>query len=606
MRLRVQIALMMIGVLLGTTAIILGLSYIQVRENLESISRSNISLSGALVRRYVQSEIDSVEHAAQLLSSRLQRLRNEPTTEDFEELLKDLIKSNTQLTFASVSLSKNGDYTHVERRGQDLYYQICKQNGNGTATRRTYKSNILVLAEASADYDPRKRPFFRAASVAKKPVWTQTYTFRSIEGPGELGVTHAIPVYSSAGALRAVVTADVSLEDLRSFISTVKLGDNGQILILERRENEAMRVIARGSDAFNFATKTISSDDVTSEAVDSVAKTGDTAGTLNLEVSSGRILGGFVPVNQQFNPNWIIVSLMPEDDLLRGINQTLITLLIVAGIALALSFLSSTWLASKMARPLSQLTSEAERLTRLDVSDDPLPKSRIVEVEALVTSVSKLRKAMASFSRLVPSAYVKVLVQEDREAVLGGDRKRVTTLFGDLQGFSSYAESHSTDETFATLGQYLDRLTKAIQANQGTVDKYMGDGIMAFWGAPENLATPETEACKAALECVEAVRLLRIEGYPFQLRIGIASGECLVGNVGSQDRLNYTLIGDSVNLAARLEQLNKERGTAILVDDATKTACGAQFTFRDIGMLQVKGRERLEQVWELVNSGTHG
>ena len=345
MRLRVQIALMMIGVLLGTTAIILGLSYIQVRENLESISRSNISLSGALVRRYVQSEIDSVEHAAQLLSSRLQRLRNEPTTEDFEELLKDLIKSNTQLTFASVSLSKNGDYTHVERRGQDLYYQICKQNGNGTATRRTYKSNILVLAEASADYDPRKRPFFRAASVAKKPVWTQTYTFRSIEGPGELGVTHAIPVYSSAGALRAVVTADVSLEDLRSFISTVKLGDNGQILILERRENEAMRVIARGSDAFNFATKTISSDDVTSEAVDSVAKTGDTAGTLNLEVSSGRILGGFVPVNQQFNPNWIIVSLMPEDDLLRGINQTLITLLIVAGIALALSFLSSTWLA---------------------------------------------------------------------------------------------------------------------------------------------------------------------------------------------------------------------------------------------------------------------
>jgi adenylate cyclase len=220
-----------------------------------------------------------------------------------------------------------------------------------------------------------------------------------------------------------------------------------------------------------------------------------------------------------------------------------------------------------------------------------------------------MKTCLRSFAKYVPLDLVSKLIRSGHPAELGGEKQQVTILFADLANFTSLAEIETSEELVDVLDQYLSEMGNLITAGKGTVDKYIGDGIMAFWGAPAKTTSHALDACRAALIMKQKSKALWKNfknfhhGIELSLRIGINTGVAIVGNFGSSARMNYTAIGDPVNLANRLESLNKFYGTQILIGPDTAKAVEPFFLLRPIDHVAVKGRKQVVLVYELLSEG---
>lgn len=189
---------------------------------------------------------------------------------------------------------------------------------------------------------------------------------------------------------------------------------------------------------------------------------------------------------------------------------------------------------------------------------------------------------------------------------LGGERKVLSIFFSDLQGFTSVSERMEPEQLTRLLNEYLSAMTDIIQAEGGTVDKYEGDAIIAFWNAPLSLPDHAARATRAAIRCQERLTELQPEfhgriGKELVMRVGINTGPAIVGNMGSHNRFNYTMIGDAVNLASRLEGANKEFGTRTMISQATRDGLPPGLVVRELGRLVVVGRSEPVTVYELLS-----
>jgi class 3 adenylate cyclase/CHASE2 domain-containing sensor protein len=220
----------------------------------------------------------------------------------------------------------------------------------------------------------------------------------------------------------------------------------------------------------------------------------------------------------------------------------------------------------------------------------------------VVTDRNK-RLLRQSFALYLPPAVIEKMVAANKLPALGGEMRNVTVYFSDIADFTGNAEKIAPAELVAAMNEYLSAMTDIIEAHGGFVDKYIGDAIVAVFGAPLDDADHAANAVRAALACsarlgeLDGVRAA-FEGRALRQRIGINSGEALVGNIGSRRRFNYTVMGDTVNLASRLEGANRFYDTAILASETTKTATGDAFVWREIDAIQVKGRDGTVKVFE--------
>ncbi|MCF4164130.1 CHASE2 domain-containing protein [Zavarzinia compransoris] len=219
------------------------------------------------------------------------------------------------------------------------------------------------------------------------------------------------------------------------------------------------------------------------------------------------------------------------------------------------------------------------------------------------------RRIHHAFRHYLAPALVDRLAEDPAALRLGGERRHVTVFFSDMVGFTSLSERLAAEpERFVdVVNQYLTVLTKAIERREGYIDKFIGDAVMAIWGAPLSQEEAETLAAEAALEAqatlAEFNRAVVVPGFglkPLGTRIGIATGEAIVGNMGSRTRLNYTVTGDVVNLASRLESANNHYGTSIIVSGPTAERLGAGFVLRPLDRLVVKGKSRPVPIFELI------
>jgi adenylate cyclase len=220
-----------------------------------------------------------------------------------------------------------------------------------------------------------------------------------------------------------------------------------------------------------------------------------------------------------------------------------------------------------------------------------------------VVSDRRSRHLRQAFGYYMPASIIDRMVAAGQDPKLGGEARRMTVLFSDIKGFTEIAEGLSPSDLVRLLNAYLEEMTSIVDAHGGYVDKYVGDGIVAMFGAPIEESDHALQAVKAALECQRRLfrsrYILEILGdRELQTRIGINTGEMIVGNIGSQRRLNYTVMGDAVNLAARLEGANKLYGTSILVSEATMKACGPSVAFREIDHVRVIGRQAPVRIFE--------
>lgn len=228
----------------------------------------------------------------------------------------------------------------------------------------------------------------------------------------------------------------------------------------------------------------------------------------------------------------------------------------------------------------------------------------------MVVGLREKERIRATFGQYLDPRIVKSLL-ENRIPADRGERQVMTVFFSDLQGFTRMCEGLTPDATVRFLNRYFSMMAEVIRSRQGIVDKYIGDSVMAFWGPP--FTDPADHArlgCIAALEQMKKMDAFRAalpelfgmrHGLPeVNVRMGIASGEVTVGNIGSETSRGYTVIGDTVNLASRLEQANKFYGTRILASEITRTLAGDEFAFREIDSLRVAGKLEPVKVYELI------
>jgi len=251
------------------------------------------------------------------------------------------------------------------------------------------------------------------------------------------------------------------------------------------------------------------------------------------------------------------------------------------------------------------IAQDMNRIQNLEIDESITHHSFFYEITLIADALSSMKHGLKAFSKFVPYTLVKQLIISGKGAELGGEKRPLTMMFTDIAGFTTISESMSTEQLLLHISEYLDNLTTIILSQQGTVDKYIGDAIMSFWGAPTEDNEQEYHSCKAALLCLAKLKELNAkwvaEGKPeLNTRFGINSGEVSVGNMGSSDRMNYTVLGDSVNLASRLEAINKYYGTVIIVGENTYDVVKTQFCFRPIDVVAVKGKTRGVKIYQLL------
>ncbi len=214
-----------------------------------------------------------------------------------------------------------------------------------------------------------------------------------------------------------------------------------------------------------------------------------------------------------------------------------------------------------------------------------------------------------AFEQYLSPVVIRRILDEPGQLRLGGERRELTILFSDLEGFTKFSERLDPQALTRLLNDYLSEMSDIILAEEGTLDKYVGDAIVAFWNAP--LAQPDhaVRACRAALRCQRRLaerreEFERLAGVALRMRVGINTGEVAVGNMGSRQRFNYSVLGDSANLASRLEGANKSFGTYTMVAESSWLMAREQFHGREIGLVRVVGRQTPVRVVELVGTAT--
>jgi adenylate cyclase len=458
-------------------------------------------------------------------------------------------------------------------------------------------------------YDPRTRPFYVEAVRARRRIWTQPYVFFE----GVPGITCAEPVIAADGTVRGVFTIDFDLNQLSKFVRELRFTEHGRVAVLAADgtvlAHPTAAVVAHpGEGKGALLTSRDLADRVLEPAAAAAAR-----GARTFDVDGVAYLSRAVDIPVDGQLTWTALAYAPESDLTGDLYGRVVTSLVISVVAVLVAVAIAWLLARRVSGPLTVLADEMAEVGEFRLDDREERHSAFREIEMMYGALAKMKGGLRSFASYVPRDLVRAVLASGQDARLSGETRDLTVFFSDLAGFTTIAEDMAPDALVRFLGGYFDDMSTIIAGEQGTVDKYLGDGIMAFWGAPAPLLSHAARACAAALACHARVSELAAGGARpclaardvlpaarLTVRIGLATGDVLVGNIGSSQRLNYTVMGDTANLAARLESLNKQYGTTILISEATRIAAGDAIVARPIDVVAVKGKARGIRVFELL------
>ena len=324
-----------------------------------------------------------------------------------------------------------------------------------------------------------------------------------------------------------------------------------------------------------------------------------------LRVAGERWLATFRPL--QGTQDWLVGIVVPESAYTSELRAMRLRFLLGALAVAALIAAGGAVALLALRRSLGRIVAGTVRMRELDFAATA-SESQFRDVQDVMDGLERAKTAMRALGKYVPIDLVRQLYRANAEPALGGELRELTILFTDLEGFTGLSERLSPDELARALGAYLEAMTEAIRGTSGTVDKFIGDAVMAFWNAPVPHELHAQSACAAVLACQEAVRRLYASpGWvvpPLRTRFGLHTGEAMVGHFGAPERLSYTALGDSVNLASRLEGLCKQYGVDVLASEAVAVRARGEFVFRLVDRVAVKGRAQGIAVYQLLGPST--
>lgn len=458
-----------------------------------------------------------------------------------------------------------------------------------------YDKDFKEIASEDAsqiNYDPRERPWYQQAVKAGRFSWTDVYKFFDT---GDPGITASVPLYSKEGSFIGVLGADLSFRFLSKFFAKQKIGKTGKPFIIDTLSGDI--IIPESS---LITSSTIAKDTVLA-GYELYRKTKER--DFPFKSNGVRYLAHMEPIQMQ--TDWLISIIVPFDDFFGELEKNQMEAFLIVLLICLLSSVVIVYFAKRLSAPIVALSKAIDKIQHLDLASEERILSNIKEICLMNSSVYSMRLAFRSFIHYVPKEIVKQLLSQNKEIALGGEKKEVTILFSDIADFTSITEAQPTEILMPLLAEYFDGLSKIILQAQGTIDKYIGDSIMAFWGAPLDMPNHVAACAEAALLCNAFVNDLNQQREkekkpPFLTRFGINTGTVIVGNIGTRERMNYTLIGDTVNSASRLQQVNKIYHTKILISKQVVQSLGEQFLVRPLDMVEVKGKKQKITIYELI------
>ena len=301
---------------------------------------------------------------------------------------------------------------------------------------------------------------------------------------------------------------------------------------------------------------------------------------------------------------WAVAVLVVEEHYTRGVMAAQRGVLIAFAAALAALLLVGGIALAMVRRDLAKIVAATARMRAFDFAP-VADRSAFRDVDDAMAGLERAKTVVRALGKYVPMDLVRRLYADNKEPALGGELLDVSILFTDIEGFTSLAERLPVGELALHLGAYLEAMTDAIERTGGTIDKYIGDAVMAVWNAPSRVPDHASAACSATLACLRATEALYASPAwaglpPLVTRFGLHRDRVLVGHFGAPTRLSYTALGDGVNLAARLEPLCKQYGVHVLVSEDIVAQAKAAYRFRLLDRVAVKGKQRGIEIYELL------
>lgn len=488
-----------------------------------------------------------------------------------------------------------------------------RQGADVISTLRFLDKQALLLEERNFEYstfDPRERPWYRTAVQSGAPVSVGPYVTGTLKVPT---LTIAVPTKDDG---RAVVGINIHLKTISRLLNAQEISARARSYIL----NEDDSLVAHSDTAtmnkiFDTWSEHSPGDGAEAKDIDPSIET-----VVQVRNSPNYVSGGMtrfdldgedylaqvapVTVAGLFKGSSAAI-IVPMEDLVREANRQLAHNLALAAVFVTAGIAASILLSRIISRKLYQLADEARRIGDLDFAGKPASHSFISEINTLASALTAARRAISQFALYVPREVVRRIVDPAGPDVARAKRQTVSVLFTDIRDFTTISEHHSPEDVVEILSTYFERLNDLAERHNGTVVQYLGDSIFVMWNAPIRDTRHVEHACRCALAMQSAIERLnednREKNRPeLSTRFGLHTGQAVVGSFGAITRRQYTAMGDTINVASRLEGLNKEFSTSILVSEAVKAAVSDQFAFRPIGPVKVKGRDEKVEVLELI------
>jgi adenylate cyclase len=598
-------------------AVVLFVGLILVYLSFQRVSLITRTAAGAFIEKVAQLGADRIDSRFKSVRDALEILGGLPSIQSAEiddnsrlyGLMAAMLRNNPQLfnlyvgyedgSFLEMDVidrAKPGFRASLNATDDAAFRLVVVIHTGATSTSVTafLSDNLIEVAQqpGPTSYDPRRRPWYVEAFKDDKTLLTGPYVFYATGEPG-----YTLRTQLKEGR-RGVVAGDLLLNQLEEMLVRQQLGKSGVSFLF----NDADRIVAHPQMGRLMEEMPERGDELPrldamklhglAAAIQSWRRDGKAQ---EFRDETGRTyVAAFQTIETAGLANIRLAVIAPLDEFFAEIISERRALFALAlGFVIAALPLAS-WMGSLMARSLRELARQTDEIQRFQVTDRPRLRSAIHEIDELGRSVFTMRTMVRSFSSFVPRQLVRQLIESGASLGLGGTRREITVLFTDVADFTAKTEKADPSQVMIHTSRYFAALSEEIMRHQGTIDKFIGDAVMAFWNAPTPDPDHTVNACEAVLACLrrnaEVNEAFRAEGWPpYTTRFGLHVGDAVVGNVGSSDRMNYTALGATVNLASRLEGLNKNYGTRVLVSAAVKARAEHRFIFRSIDRIKPKG-----------------
>ncbi|MDR2071267.1 MAG: hypothetical protein LBP81_07645 [Treponema sp.] len=611
--------------LIFSAAIILISMWISSSRNARELSEALIyEIEGSIGNRLVNyfNPVEEINNRTAYLINTLfeNPLENKEGEEKLFSFYNEVMRTNSRVKMAYYSDTR-GDLMMLNRMADGSFSKRMVRNDGKNITTTWDHANIAYygnynnsVLDAAEGYDPRKREWYAIAQEQRKASWTPVYLFATDHLPG---FTCVVPLYEKAGVLSGVSALDITVDEISRFLATIRPTPGTKIALVDGMHNIVAFQAETEEDLDKLFTETVDANGVSVFDIRNLDLFPDEGVRYILQETLNRSSGlqtikydgklyrsAFTPITIGNGLGLSIGIIIPEDDIIGNVKKNLAYVTVFSCLILVVIIIVSSLFSNSLAKQLQTLSEEMAKIRDFQLDSNIAVTTGVKEIGNMYNAFEGMRMGLKNFRRYVPSDLVAQLINKDIDAKIGGEKQEVSIFFSDIANFTSISEKITSEALMQQLSVYFENTSKVILKNKGTIDKYIGDSIMAFWGAPVKRNNHAEMACRSAVNIQTILHSIFREWANhgkdlFYTRIGIHSGEAIVGNMGYEERLNYTVLGDAVNIASRLEGVNKVYNTKIIVSQNTWEQCSDLFEFRRLDKISVKGRHEGIMIYEL-------